>query len=731
MNANSQAAAQPGNESDKHSRIIEKVFTCTNEHLIILVNQMLNSADHKLFDLAEKASSDEEQMKYMDCTRIFRTERNDISGHFFINLNHSLAASHSNERDTNNPELSLVGQDEMEEMVAITTMHSKAMNIYGEEVTNLETRLEYLEINYENMFDKDALDPKHICEVFQKTIENIELAIDIKLVFYKLFDQEVCSKLGVMYKAINQILVKNGIMPEIILKTTKNEDVEQEHIEDEVSSRVASYYDPNEKVATDFIPRSGKEVSHIVNEFMSGEMTVSENEIELPKSFLQVPTQQDLEGKNCYERKDVLKALSKLQHRLTSLPGYTECLSTEQIKQELVADISKQNGGIIDKRVNLLDERSIDFVGMMFGAISDDETVSELMTNMIYQLQIPVMKVAMSDGTLFEEENHPARETVDLLTIAGKGINHKDDRLYDNLEKIVDDILDEFDIDIKIFENAVAELDEIIKKEEQLTNETERQEQRKILQEHARNIVITQLKMVSCDKKIPNNVRPLILKHWSTLMLNRYIRHGRNSEQWVQSVLLLKLLLKCIQPIRYRSQFQLIEDNRKALLQAVNDELFETQQNKNDIKSQISELKAHFAELVKEYDLTIVDENDNAISEQEMLKESTENTEEELQKIQQVTDIAKHKIAQLTSSTKPGVWYEIYNGEDKPIRRLKLSVILTDAAQLIFVDRKGVKVIEKDAEEFARELEEDRSRILADHSTFDYALGQVMNALAA
>ncbi len=735
MHVNRQASAKFDNESAKYSKIIDKVLTCTNEHLMTLITQMLNSADHKLFDLAEKATNDEEQMKYMDCTRIFRTERNDISGHFFVNLNNSLSPKPAIEADANSAEgleLSLVGQDEMEEMVAITTMHSKAMNLYGEEVTNLETRLEYLEINCDNMFDKEALDPKHICEVFQKTIENIDLAIEVKLVFYKLFDQEVCSKLGVMYKTINKILIDNGIMSEIILKTTKAEDVEHEqHIEDEVSSRVASYYDPNEKVATDFIPRSGKEVSHIVNEFMSGEMTVSDNEIDLPKSFLQVPTQQDLDGKNCYQRKEVLKALSKLQHKLTSMPGYTECLSTEQIKQELVADISKQNGGVIDKRVNLLDERSIDFVGMMFGAISDDETVSELMTNMIYQLQIPVMKVAMSDCSLFEEENHPARETVDLLTAAGKGINQKDDHLYDELEKIVDDILDEFDIDIKIFENAVSELEGIILKEEQLTNETERAEQRKILQEHARTIVITQLKMVSCDKKIPNSVRPLILKHWSTLMLNRYIRHGRSSEQWVQSVLLLKLLLKCMQPIKYRSQLQLVKDNRNALLEAVNDELFDTQQNKEAIKSQISELKAHFAQLVKTYDLTIVDENNNEITEKEILEESTENSEEELQSIHKITDIARRKISQLTSSTKPGVWYELYNGEDKPIRRLKLSVILTDAAQLIFVDRKGVKVIEKDAEVFAKELEEGSSRVLADHSTFNHALGQVMNALAA
>ena len=58
-------------------------------------------------------------------------------------------------------------------------------------------------------------------------------------------------------------------------------------------------------------------------------------------------------------------------------------------------------------------------------------------------------------------------------------------------------------------------------------------------------------------------------------------------------------------------------------------------------------------------------------------------------------------------------------------------MILTDAAQLIFVDRKGVKVIEKDAGDFALELKENRSRVLADHSTFDHALGRVMNSLAA
>lgn len=729
MDLNQTATTKSSNGSVNYSRVIDKLYNCVNDHLLMLMNQMLSSADDKLFDQAEKADNDEERMKFMDCTKIFRTERNDISHHFFTNLNQSLNPVKTESAADEFQELSLVGQDEMEEMVAITTMHAKAMSLYGEEVNHMEARLEYLEIMYADVFDKEALDPKHICEIFQKTIEDIDIAIEVKLIFFKLFDQEVCSKLGVMYKSINQIFIDNDIMPEIILKTAKQEEVE--HEEEEVSAQVATYYDPADNVATDFIPRTKADISRVVNEFMTGGMTITGDEIELPESFLRAPTKQDLDGKSCYERKEVVKALSSLQHKLSSLNENIESLTPDVIKQELLNNISNENGGVLDKQVSLLDERSIDFVGMMFGAIADDNTVSELMTNLIYQLQIPVMKVAMSDKTMFDEEEHPARVTVDLLTAAGKGINEKDDHLYNNLEEIVDELLNDFDIDIRAFEKAADELQEIINKEKTLTDETERKQQQKILQEHAKHIVITQLKMVSCNKKIPNDVRPLVLKHWSTLMLNRYMRHGRNSEQWMQSVLLLKLLLKCMQPIQYQSQLNLVKSNHMALVEAVNDELYETQQDKSEIKNHIASLKAHFLQLLEDYDLKVVDENDEEITQEALLEHESEGTEEELQQIQSQIETAKQKIAMLSSSTKPGVWFEIYNGEDRAVRRLKLSVILTDAAQLIFVDRKGMKVIEKDAEVFARELEQDRSRLLADHSTFDHALGQVMKAMAA
>jgi hypothetical protein len=342
------------------------------------------------------------------------------------------------------------------------------------------------------------------------------------------------------------------------------------------------------------------------------------------------------------------------------------------------------------------------------------------------------MKVAITDNNLFEQEDHPARITVHLMTTTGKGINQKEDRLYSELEEIVDSILDDFDVDLDAFEVAVDVLNNVIQREDWLTNETERLQQKKILQEHAKKIVVSQLRFVLNKKVIPENIRPLVLKSWATLMLNRYIRHGRSSIEWMQSVLLLKLLLKCMQPVRFQSQYDLMKTNHGALVEAVNDELYTTtKQDKKDIASHIVSLEEYFLQAVNKHGFEVTDHGEMTLSEDELVTSSTADVEEELENIQKQSDIAKNKIAQLNGNTRPGVWYEIYDGKNKPVRRLKLSVILTDAAQLIFVDRRGTKVIEKDAEDFANELNDKRSRVLADHSTFDNALGKVITALAA
>ena len=55
---------------------------------------------------------------------------------------------------------------------------------------------------------------------------------------------------------------------------------------------------------------------------------------------------------------------------------------------------------------------------------------------------------------------------------------------------------------------------------------------------------------------------------------------------------------------------------------------------------------------------------------------------------------------------------------------------VNEQAKLIFVDCMGNKVLEKNLKKFVTELKNDQSRIINDHSIFEYALSMVILSIA-
>ena len=740
--------------SQKYRTLIHTISDCLNTRLLYQINEMLDGASDALFELSENSDSSEMQNCYLNVMSRLRVEHGDIQSGFFIALNNNLTMRHSEEAGGAGNELELVDRDEMEELVRITTLTAGAMNAFGEEISNLETRLEYLEITVPDLFEKTALSPNRICEAFRQALKAIGMATPDKLVMFDLFDRFVCSQLGDMYRELNQLLIDEGILPEIIFNTQRHEEPEEETV-----VRSAHYYDPQDNKHSNFIPRSQQEIDHMVSQFMNG-FTVAKGE-GIPASFSVIPTDND--RLNGYSRKEVTKALSRLQNKLLKSGDRSKPVDTEQIKRSLINEMASAHGGAATKKVSVLDERSIDFVGMMFNAITQDDSISQAITGLLKQLQVAVTKVAMLDQKLFSHPDHPARRTLDLISEAGKGVVDENDSVCHELQTIVDDVLEEYEVDIASFEKAADSLQELIENERNHAEAKEKEEQRAIIKQHAREVVLTELRYASASKHLPAPVQPLVLKHWPTLMLNRYIRHGKDSQEWVESALLLKLMIKCLQPIRNNKQWKMLKNNHLPLVEAVNDELYETQQDKAEIDDQVDKLKQTFLKMLDEYGFKMVieeavvsDGNTAAVTadasaavsnvvefkqagkETLPVEEDDTGDEEELDQanddqtqIERLAQAAKDKLAQLPGDVKPGVWFQIFNGEDRVVRRLKLSVILTEVAKLIFVDCHGVKVIEKDAGDFIAELKDNKSCCIADHSTFEHALGKVIHSLAA
>jgi len=793
---------------DKLKVLINQIASCLNEQLSELIGRMFDGADDMLFQLAENADSNEDQNQYFDTMRMLRTERKHIGQNFAANLKVYLQPTSKKTTEKNDiieDELSLVDQDEMEEMVAVSAMHSKAMHLYGEAVNHLEARIEFLALKTTGIFNQDALSPKNICESFKDALTDIELSTNNKLVLYKLFDQEVILHLEPLYLKLNQIFIDRGILPKIKLGSatqtpkpnsssdileneprTENDAVYRENPtynpghtptynssvqqRDSNNTQQATGYDAgavgnssglntgtgssagpasyanSSKLNTDANNISStavhQQMHQVVSQFINGELTASGPGI--PASFTTANNAPSSSGTQYYDRRDIMHALSNLQHNVAQSDAPLEQIDAADFKRALLADMGSRNGGAITKQVNQVDEKTIDFIEMLFDAIIEDSSISEPVTNLLLRLQIPVIKVAMLDKNFFADGEHPCRVTLNLIAHLGRGLSSTDDSLFSALTSVVENILNDFDIDNSSFEAAEAQLEIIELDEIHKTAEKEKVTQKTVLHTHAREVVLAELQYHVMDKVLPKVAQNLILKNWSTLMFHRYIKYGKNSDDWRNSVTTVNKMIQLLQPIESTQAYNRLSTEKDDTLGLVHSSLLDTKQNPIEIETEVNNVFVNFEEALEcspfnpanitdnSYFVSVDEDAEGLDSTQDqMLDEPLIEIEEEIiDPLLDKVNIAREKIANLPREVRPGVWFKVFNGEDSAVRRVKLSVIIMEEAKLVFVDRVGIKVIEKDAELFTQELSSGTSQIIADHSAFDHALGLVINSLS-
>jgi len=767
--------------------LLKQITECLNQELSELTGCMFDSADDMLFQMAENANSNELQNEYFDTMRMLRVERKPVIQKFADSLKARLQPTQA-ESDSayfDEDELSLVEQSEMEELVAISTMHSKAMNLYGEAVNHLEARIEHLALKSPGIFGKDALSPKSLCESFRDALADIELGAHTKLVLFKLFDQEVIQHLAPLYQKLNQLFVDQGILPQIKTANSAHPPKNRYSAQAEpapgsdtnyavfrdnmvhqpsASSYYAASHSRGYNPGHNYVPASDngapmgaqpvnggngagnhlqQEISRVASQFIYGGATGST-----------ARTASAGHSNQFYDRRDVMQALSSIQQQALdhSQAGNAQpvLINSTELKQALLSQISQQSAGTISRQVSRVDEKTIDFIEMLFDAIIADEAISEPVTNLLLRLQIPLIKVAMIDENFFGASEHPCKTTLNMLAYLGRGIAERSDPLFEKLEQVVESILNEFDIDLESFENAVALLEEIEQDEISRSVEIETETQKAVLHAHARDMVLAELQQHARNQKLPKASQKLILKHWSTLMFHRYIKHGKQSEQWQQASSVARQLIQLLQPIASSQSHFRLQSEKDEVLDFIHNSLLQTRQNPVEIETEINQVYTLLESMLEQSNFS--DRALNQSSDSTLLSDSyyTEVTgeidseaeldampdpaldfEDEIDPLQEQARLAREKVASLPSEIRPGVWFKVFNGEDNAARRVKLSLIVMEEAKLVFVDRMGVKVIEKDAEEFLNEINTEQSSLIADHSAFDHALGMVINSLSA
>lgn len=645
--------------------------------------------------------------------------------------------------------LQLVDTEELELNIATTRAIQRAEAEHQETLLHIELRLEELALLWEGRLNPLCVHPQALYRPFQDALQGLDLQVQAKVLLCGFWDERLAPRLEGLYRHLNQILADAGILSQD--RALKRAIRAREHGAGRQSG--TQHPPPLDAVSTGefFAPVDTSQWAKLpepqlappaqggqTNPYAPDAESLGALSDYLHADVLAGGGSRGVPGQGSSVKpanRTVVEALTRVQRQAAQAE---ELMDAGAIKDELsnrLAEAEAQAGAAedLDWEVSEEEEKIIDFVNQIFQAILDDAALSDALKALMSRLQIPIIKLALLDFAFFQHPQHPARELLNTMTTLGVGIEDKQEPLFKKLQSIVGRICEDFDTDLSTFEEALRQLRRIDLAESEQARENEIETQREALakaqRSAAKRAVVSTLNRHMKERDLPDEAMQFILKCWAPYMGMIYLREGTDSESWAQSVYALRRIIEAAQPQRTRIEIEGIIGSAEQFFRQIKDQLSRSSlfhEGQEGIiagatdwfKGLVHKVSGRRSEPAQEGDVETTPEPTPPPLE-ELLPPEQEPPDEQAELLEQL-------LQSIPEEVKPGAWFEIYRGESRARRRLKLSAILEDTGQLLFAERTGQGALEVDLEGFLCDLREGRTKLIDDNHRFDRALSAVI-----
>ncbi|EQM66857.1 DUF1631 domain-containing protein [Pseudomonas solani] len=726
---------------------------------------LFDNADDTLFQMADRATSNAEQNAFFEAMRDLRLKRKSIERGFlqkvfetFANLNQYEIGKAPVLDAVSFESLSLVQNDELEESVALDAMVAKVMSRDGVALGHLTTRLNTLVTK--KIEDKsNPLGPRALCEAFLDACRSLGVEIKVKLIIFKLFEKYVLSDLDQLYAESNLALITAGVLPE--LKSAPPARRPQGRTPG--AARSAQAAAGGEAMGDGAYADEGvQEVFGALQELLSQVrgsgggvgMGMGGQRREMPADAVPITSN------------DLMRLLSHLQQHLPVQNAGDVDLRFQL--DNLLTRASAKSGK--SRVVGQVDDDVINLVSMLFEFILDDRSLPDSLKALIGRLQIPMLKVAVLDKTFFSRGSHPARRLLNEIASAAMGWNEQDDvqrdALYQRIEQVVLRLLNDFVDDPTIFSDLLSDFlaytgDER-RRSDLLEQRTRDAEEGRAKAELARQQVEQALNERLLGRTLPEVVVRLLQEAWSKVMLLTCLKHGVDSEEWQATLSTMDDLIWSVEsheaPEARMRLLELVPGLLKALREGLTSAAFDPFST-SEFFSQLETLHVQAFQRFKRVEPEPVSvpaategEGESLTAEVEMpLLDLPADLEvgmpaEAPTMVEVVEEIvllapgetrAPEPDAALpdddealghVDNLRVGSWVEFQEDEEHKVR-CKLAAIIKPTGKYIFVNRTGMKVLEKTRMGLAVEFRRQAIRLLDDALLFDRALESVIGNL--
>jgi hypothetical protein len=524
-------------ERAKHSpnRIFVQLGSVFVDGVAQRLARFFDKVDDELFSLSEKADNCVSQARHFGNMRYLRCHRDGVQARCLRELA-SFYESFWHDRPLPDlapaaalGELSLLENEILEESLAVNGMVDKGNGLFQKELFALDRRFMALLGRPGQPIEVNPVSPWVLCRLFAAAIAPLNLDLSLKLLIYKIYDNQVLSSMGSVYHEMNARLVKAGVLPALV-KTGQARRVR-------IDEAMAGWQRKKEQGEGMVVGRDAFEAMRHL--------------LEARRSRLGAPGPEPKDGALVVNTSDVLGALGVLSRHSLEMPENGGILSGEQMKRLIACQIG---GARADGKEPLLDRQAedvIDMVGMIFAYIFQDSHLPASVKAMLANLQLPILRVALLEKSFFDKKNHPARLLLNSLAQAGMALDagmEADSPVYQKIAAVVARIVEGWDRNADLFYELLEDFTAFMAiehrrnraAEERTRQATQSKEQIRRAKRAVAHVIASKLR----GTDPPTVLKSFLCNAWKDVLVLAWLRRGKDAEDWGGAVGLMDQLIE-------------------------------------------------------------------------------------------------------------------------------------------------------------------------------------------
>ena len=533
---------------------------------------MLDKADEALSALVNESRDEATQTLYRKSRDKVLAQREDFEKQFRTRYQAEFQKRSNrvkkigdrfSELDLSSVELELVGDADLNETLKFNELAARLREYCEEELTALDQRVGVLLGDANLQVEDNPFTPQAICDPYKQTCRHFDANVDVRMVLLKLFDDHVLDDIRAIYKAVNALLVQNSILPKIRRAASKRKEAAAPSTSDpgaiaNVAERATAGEQDFFSVLQNMFTSNFPQMAHAGA--TGGTGLPAQGPTALP-GFPLLPGMTAAGGVDGGPRvvlqgPELLGSLTRIQL------GDVNAVTGMNLPPGMVIDepgtanvLRELKGSSLGSGMSQLDIMTLDIVAMLFDQLFDDPKIPGAVKGLIGRLQIPMLKVAISDKTLFSRKNHPARQLLDTLGEISSRLPadfNASSSLFGRLQGITGELLAGFEEDIGIFEVARAKLQSLIVEEdeqaEQQTQSAADQIDQKESLALAKTVAQAEIKVRIRFGRLPRQVLEFLVQLWIKLLLVVHVKDGENSDAWKHALETMDRLIWSVEP---------------------------------------------------------------------------------------------------------------------------------------------------------------------------------------